>query len=639
MKRIAKKVGAVVMSLAVAVSGITIGETKTKSVKAANNWNLVWSDEFNGTSLDRSVWSYEIGNGNWGWGNGEIEYYTNRTDNVRVAGGSLQIIAKKENYGGQKYTSGRIISKGKKYFKYGKMEARIKVENGNQDGVWPAYWMMGENMNEGVGWPYCGEIDIMEHANSNNYVGGCLHWNTNGLKGEYSHGSYGSGFDGAEKAFGYYTDNENNGINGWHTYTLIWDANHMEWQLDGKTYLSQSITSNNAYCFQKEQFFLFNLAIAGPDTGFTNNVTANDATFKTATMYVDYLRVYQQGNGTNTTTPSTTTKANTTTKPATTTKAPATSPVETITKVSYEDTDLVANTDKKFGTYFDTQDNSWGGGVTGTITDATNKGITVALDKLGTNRWAAQASLGTLKYYPGYTYKYNATITSDIDRTLVVKVVGNDDGQHDSPVLENRTINVKAGVPYHLSLYVTIPKDYTSELYLYYGLGKGNEETVDSNAKNTIRISNVSFSTTRKVIESETVNRPTTTGNGNKVTSNEGTTNNVTSNEGTTNKVTSAKGIQATKKQLGKTTVKKATKKKNSKKVSLKFKKVKGAKKYQVQFSKSKKFKKIILKKTVKKTKLTIKKKVLKNKSKLYVRVKAVGSNKWSKPKKVKIKK
>ena len=168
-------------------------------------------------------------------------------------------------------------------------------------------------------------------------------------------------------------------------------------------------------------------------------------------------------------------------------------------------TDLVANTDKKFGTYFDTQDNSWGGGVTGTITAATNKGITVALDKLGTNRWAAQASLGTLKYYPGYTYKYNATITSDIDRTLVVKVVGNDDGQHDSPVLENRTINVKAGVPYHLSLYVTIPKDYTSELYLYYGLGKGNEETVDSNAKNTIRISNVSFSTTRKVIESETV--------------------------------------------------------------------------------------------------------------------------------------
>ena len=84
-----KKVGAVVMSLSVAVSGITIGETKTKSVKAANNWNLVWSDEFNGTSLDTSVWSYEIGNGNWGWCNGEIEYYINRTDNVRVAGGSL----------------------------------------------------------------------------------------------------------------------------------------------------------------------------------------------------------------------------------------------------------------------------------------------------------------------------------------------------------------------------------------------------------------------------------------------------------------------------------------------------------------------------------------------------------------------
>ena len=127
------------MSLAVAVSGITIGETKTKSVKAADNWNLVWSDEFNGTSLDTSVWSYEIGNRNGGWGNGEIEYYTNRTDNVRVADGSLQIIAKKENYGGQKYTSGRIISKGRKYFKYGKMEARIKVENGNQDEIGRAH--------------------------------------------------------------------------------------------------------------------------------------------------------------------------------------------------------------------------------------------------------------------------------------------------------------------------------------------------------------------------------------------------------------------------------------------------------------------------------------------------------------------
>ena len=81
------------------------------------------------------------------------------------------------------------------------------------------------------------------------------------LKGEYSHGSYGSGFDGAEKAFGYYTDNENNGINGWHTYTLIWDANHMEWQLDGKTYLSQSITSNNAYCFQKNKFSYLTLLL------------------------------------------------------------------------------------------------------------------------------------------------------------------------------------------------------------------------------------------------------------------------------------------------------------------------------------------------------------------------------------------
>ena len=585
---------------------------ETSDVQAVGNWKLVWSDEFNGTSLDTSVWSYEIGNGRDGWGNWEVEYYTDRTDNVRVSGGNLQIIAKKENYGGQKYTSGRIISKGKKYFKYGKMEARIKVENGNQDGVWPAYWMMGENMNEGVGWPYCGEIDIMEHANSNNYVGGCLHWNTNGLKGDYSHGSYGSGFEGAERAFGYYTDNENNGINGWHTYTLIWDANHMEWQLDGKTYLSQSITSNNAYCFQKEQFFLFNLAIGGKDTGFTNNITANPNTFKTTTMYVDYLRVYQKSNGAD---QEETTK--TSTIPTTTKKQPTTQPVETVTKVSNVYTDLVADTNQVFGTYFDGLNGNWGGGVTGSVTNATNKGITVTLNKTGNNRWAAQTYIGPLTYYPGYTYKYNATITSDKDRTIVVKVVGNDDGMHDSPKLKDETITVKAGKPYRLSMDVTIPSDYKSELYLYYGLGKGDGDTIGSEQQNIITISDVSFSTTRQVIESETV--PQTVPQ-------------------TTNKTTGKVTNPQTTKLLSTTVVKKATKKKNSKKISLRFNRVQGAKKYQVQVAKNKKFTKVIATKVVKKyKKVTISKKVFKKSKRLYVRVRAVGCNKWSKAKKVKI--
>lgn len=616
MRHIFRKILAGTLAVAMVVQVGVFSKHEISDVQAVDNWKLVWSDEFNGTSLDTSVWSYEIGNGNWGWGNGEVQYYTNRTDNVRVSDGNLQIIAKKENYGGQQYTSGRIISKGKKYFKYGKMEARIKVENGNQDGVWPAYWMMGENMNEGVGWPYCGEIDIMEHANSNNYVGGCLHWNTNGLKGDYSHGSYGSGFEGAERAFGYYTDNENNGINGWHTYTLIWDANHMEWQLDGKTYLSQSITSNNAYCFQKEQFFLFNLAIGGKDTGYTNHITANPNTFKTTTMYVDYLRVYQKSNGAD---QKETTKTPTT--PTTTKKQPTTQPVETVTKVSKVYTDLVADTNQVFGTYFDGLNGNWGGGVTGSVTNATNKGITVTLNKTGNNRWAAQTYIGPLTYYPGYTYKYNATITSDKDRTIVVKVVGNDDGMHDSPKLKDETITVKAGKPYRLSMDVTIPSDYKSELYLYYGLGKGDGDIIGSEQQNTITISDVSFSTTRQVIESETVPQ------------NISQTTNQTTNK-TTGKVTNPQ----TTKLLSTTVVKKATKKKNSKKISLRFNRVQGAKKYQVQVAKNKKFTKVIATKVVKKyKKVTISKKVFKKSKRLYVRVRAVGCNKWSKAKKVKI--
>lgn len=612
MRHTFRKILAGTLAVAMVVQVGVFSKHETSDVQAVGNWKLVWSDEFNGTSLDTSVWSYEIGNGNWGWGNGEVQYYTNRTDNVRVSGGNLQIIAKKENHKGYEYTSGRIISKGKKYFKYGKMEARIKVENGNQDGVWPAYWMMGENMNEGVGWPYCGEIDIMEHANSNNYVGGCLHWNTNGLKGDYSHGSYGSGFEGAERAFGYYTDNENNGINGWHTYTLIWDANHMEWQLDGKTYLSQSITSNNAYCFQKEQFFLFNLAIGGKDTGFTNYITANPNTFKTTTMYVDYLRVYQKSNGAD---QEETTK--TSTIPTTTKKQPITQPVETVTKVSNVYTDLVADTNQVFGTYFDGLNGNWGGGVTGSVTNATNKGITVTLNKTGNNRWAAQTYIGPLTYYPGYTYKYNATITSDKDRTIVVKVVGNDDGMHDSPKLKDETITVKAGKPYRLSMDVTIPSDYKSELYLYYGLGKGDGDTIGSEQQNTITISDVSFSTTRQVIESETV--PQTVPQ-------------------TTNKTTGKVTNPQTTKLLSTTVVKKATKKKNSKKISLRFNRVQGAKKYQVQVAKNKKFTKVIATKVVNKyKKVIISKKVFKKSKRLYVRVRAVGCNKWSKAKKVKI--
>ena len=129
--RITKKITAYILATSLLLSGITFYNNDQSEVKAAvGDWKEVWSDEFNGTSLDTNTWTYEIGNGNWGWGNGEAEYYTDRPENISVSDGYLKITAKKENYKNFKYTSGRIISRGKKNFKYGKMEARIKVENG-----------------------------------------------------------------------------------------------------------------------------------------------------------------------------------------------------------------------------------------------------------------------------------------------------------------------------------------------------------------------------------------------------------------------------------------------------------------------------------------------------------------------------
>src|SRR5262249_28395905 len=127
-------------------------------------WTLVWSDEFNGaagSSLDGGKWNFDQG-GN-GWGNHELEFYTNRTDNVRMDGqGHLEIVARAESFSGRSYTSGRVNTSGKFTQRYGRVEALIKLPSGQ--GIWPAFWMIGDNRGI-VGWPTCGEIDIMQAAN------------------------------------------------------------------------------------------------------------------------------------------------------------------------------------------------------------------------------------------------------------------------------------------------------------------------------------------------------------------------------------------------------------------------------------------------------------------------------------------
>ncbi|RPH74547.1 glycoside hydrolase family 16 protein, partial [bacterium] len=123
----------------------------------SQNWSMVWSDEFDSSSINGNNWTHETGGG--GWGNNELEYYTNRTDNSYIQDGKLVIKVIKENYSGRSYTSARLKTQNKKFWKYGKVEARLKLPAGQ--GIWPAFWMLGQNINS-VGWPKCGEIDIME---------------------------------------------------------------------------------------------------------------------------------------------------------------------------------------------------------------------------------------------------------------------------------------------------------------------------------------------------------------------------------------------------------------------------------------------------------------------------------------------
>lgn len=235
----------------------------------AATWNLVWSDEFNGTSLNTSNWVAETGTGSGGWGNNELQYYTNRSQNLQVTGGNLVITARKESYGGMQYTSARIKTQGLKSFKYGKIEARIKLPSGQ--GLWPAFWMLGDNITS-VGWPKSGEIDIMERINHEGNVHGTVHWDANG------YASYGRASGAVD-------------FSQYHVYSIEWDANYIRWFVDGVQFneiLIQNGTGNTEE-FQKPFFILLNMAVGGNWPGAPNSSTPFPSQ-----MLVDYVRVYQQ---------------------------------------------------------------------------------------------------------------------------------------------------------------------------------------------------------------------------------------------------------------------------------------------------------------------------------------------------------
>ena len=236
------------------------------------NMNIVWSDEFNASTINNSLWTYDIGNS--GWGNSELEYYTSRTNNAYTSGGYLHIAAKKENYGGAGYTSARMKSQGLFSFKYGRLEWRAQLPQGV--GFWPALWLLGTNIAT-INWPGCGEIDVVENNGGNPFV---------------EQGSLHSGSD--ETA--YYTFIDGSSVTSFHTYTLDWTTNAFLYYVDGHLYQTQTGWSSSVgsypFPFNQPFFLIMNLAVGGSYLGNPSTSTINAGTTFPGEMVVDYVRLY-----------------------------------------------------------------------------------------------------------------------------------------------------------------------------------------------------------------------------------------------------------------------------------------------------------------------------------------------------------
>jgi beta-glucanase (GH16 family) len=237
----------------------------------SQTYKLVWSDEFNGTGVpDPKKWDYEIGYIR----NNELQYYTKSITNARQYKGNLEITVRKEPVDGYAYTSGSVISKGKADWTYGKIEGRFKLPAGQ--GLWACFWTLGANVDQ-VNWPSCGEIDILEHINTEPMIHGTGHWASDSSK-HVMNGKSSPALD----------------VTQWHTYSVIWTPTAITWNIDDVPFHELSIAKgiNSTQEFHAPHYMLINLPIGGDWPG-----PPNETTVLPATMYCDYVRVYKAVSG------------------------------------------------------------------------------------------------------------------------------------------------------------------------------------------------------------------------------------------------------------------------------------------------------------------------------------------------------
>ncbi len=235
----------------------------------ADYTELAWSDEFDASSLDATKWTPEVKDV---WFNNELQATTSSRNNVTLAGGNLNITAVKENYNGRTYTSGRIITKGKKEFTFGRLDVRAKLPKGK--GVWPAIWMLGANDSQ-VSWPACGEIDIMELRGSAPSVNNStMHFGNSVATHQYKGTAY------SLPAGDFSTD--------FHLFTCIRSLNKMEFYVDGVKYYTFTSADASPYPFNNPFYVILNVAVGGDFDGNPDGST----TFP-QTMLVDYVKFFQ----------------------------------------------------------------------------------------------------------------------------------------------------------------------------------------------------------------------------------------------------------------------------------------------------------------------------------------------------------